>query len=149
MPDNTYQQDALFKASSPAPREFDIVFDGGSLGNPGKGYGSYEITSAGEIVKTPKRLEFGDRITNNQAEYMTLIEALRWLSDKLGDDRKQATVRIHGDSRLVVNQVNGTWKVKHANMIPLVEDVQKLFKEFGDCTIEWHPRAKSVERLGH
>ncbi|HWV24887.1 MAG TPA: ribonuclease HI family protein [Thermomicrobiales bacterium] len=149
MPDTPYTQEALLRTTPPESREFDIVFDGGSLGNPGKGYGSYEIMSAGEVYHGPHRHEYGDRITNNQAEYMTLIEALKWLASDLGDDRKRARVRIHGDSRLVVNQVNGVWKVKHANMIPLVDQVKKLFKEFGSCTIEWHPRAKSVERLGH
>jgi len=149
MPENRYSQEALLKTTPPASREFDIVFDGGSLGNPGKGYGSFEIMSAGEVYHGPQRHEYGDRITNNQAEYMTLIEALKWLANDLGDQRKQASVRIHGDSRLVVNQVNGTWKVKHANMIPLVDQARRLFKEFGRCTIEWHPRAKSVERLGH
>lgn len=148
MPDS-FQQKSLLNTTPPASREFQIVFDGGSLGNPGKGYGSFEIMSAGEVYHGPQRLEFGDRITNNQAEYMALIGALEWLRDDLGEERKKATVRILGDSRLVVNQVNGTWKVKHANMIPLVDKVKKLFREFGRCTIEWHPREKSVERLGH
>lgn len=149
MPDDRYAQESLLETTPPRTREFAIVFDGGSLGNPGKGYGSYEIMSAGEVYHRAA-LEFpGDKTTNNQAEYMTLIEALKWLRDDLGDERGKATVGVHGDSRLVVNQVNGTWKVKHANMKPLVEQARQLFGEFRKTTITWHPREKSVERLGH
>jgi probable phosphoglycerate mutase len=149
MTPRQYTQEALLKTTPPRSREFAIVFDGGSLGNPGKGYGSYEIMSAGEVYHHARHEYPGEATTNNQAEYMTLIEALKWLRDDLGEDRKQATVTIHGDSKLVVNQVNGIWKVKHANMKPLVDEARTLFGEFGKTTITWHPRAKSVERLGH
>ena len=148
MSDNTYQQEALLNTNQPKPLVFEIVFDGGSLGNPGKGYGSYEIMSQGEVYRL-SREDFQGTLTNNQAEYMTLIEALKWLSHHLGDDSQKATVTIHGDSKLVVNQINGTWKVKNIRMIPLVDEAKKLFKLFGRCVIAWHPRAKSVERLGH
>lgn len=134
---------------APKPHEFTIVFDGGSLGNPGLGYGSYEITSNGEPYHFVERMEHGKHLTNNQAEYMTLIAALHWLSGDLGDARKQARVTIFGDSKLVVSQINGVWKVKNANMVPLVREAKELFGRFGSCSIEWHPRAKSVERLGH
>lgn len=142
-------QGALPGFDAPKPREFMIVFDGGSLGNPGKGYGSFEITSKGDPYHVADRMEYGDNLTNNQAEYMTLIEALKWLSADLGAESKQATVKIFGDSKLVVSQINGVWKVKNQNMIPLVKEAKELFRKFGTCTIEWHPRAKSVERLGH
>ena len=145
---DSYEQGALLRTTPPASLDFEIVFDGGSLGNPGKGYGSYEIMSRGEVYRL-SREEFQGTLTNNQAEYMTLIEALAWLSDHLGEDRTKATVTIHGDSKLVVNQINGTWKVKNVRMIPLVEQARKLVKQFGRCTIAWHPRAKSVKRLGH
>lgn len=148
MTKKDYTQESLLDTAPPASNAFEIVFDGGSLGNPGKGYGSYEIISAGEAYRLGRE-EYEGQITNNQAEYMTLIEALRWLANDLGDARRNARVTIHGDSKLVVNQINGTWKVKHANMKPLVEEARKLFGQFRECTISWHPRAKSVERLGH
>ncbi len=146
---STNNQGALPGFDASRPRDFRIVFDGGSLGNPGKGYGSYEIMSNGEPYHFVDRMEHGDRLTNNQAEYMTLIEALKWLAHDLGDAREDAKVAIFGDSKLVVSQVNGVWKVKNQNMIPLVREAKELFRQFGRCTIEWHPRAKSVERLGH
>jgi ribonuclease HI len=129
--------------------QFSIVFDGGSLGNPGKGYGSYEILKNGEPYQFVDRMEHGNHLTNNQAEYMTLIAALEWLANDLGEQRKHANVAIFGDSKLVVSQITGVWKVKNGNMIPLVKQAKDLFTRFGRCTITWHPRAKSVERLGH
>ena len=91
---------------------FEIVFDGGSLGNPGKGYGSYEITHRGDVLRHTRH-EYGDNITNNQAEYQTLIEALKWLASDIGVNAKSAKVVVHGDSLLVINQLTGKWKVKH------------------------------------
>lgn len=148
MPEKNYRQEALLNTSPPKSLSFEIVFDGGSLGNPGKGYGSYEIMSQGEVYRL-QREEFEGSLTNNQAEYMTLIEALKWLVDDLGDERSKATVAIHGDSKLVVNQIKGIWKVKNERMIPLVKQAKELFQQFGKCTITWQPRAKSVKKLGH
>jgi probable phosphoglycerate mutase len=146
---NKNGQGALPGFTSDSDLSFNIVFDGGSLGNPGKGYGSYEITRQGEPYHFVDRMEHGNNLTNNQAEYMTLIAALDWLAEDLGDRRKQAKVTIFGDSKLVVSQINGVWKVRNANMIPLVKQAKELVARFGSCTITWHPRAKSVDRLGH
>jgi ribonuclease HI len=133
---------------APSTSPFEIVFDGGSLGNPGKGYGSYQITLNGEPVRL-ERLEFGDNITNNQAEYRTLIAALAWLGTELGSHRAAAHVIVHGDSKLVINQVNGTWKVKHENMRPLVAAAKQEIAGFGSVQLMWHARVNSVKRLGH
>jgi ribonuclease HI len=142
-------QGSLPGMETPTNPVFHIVFDGGSLGNPGKGYGSYVITSNDDVVLAVDKMEHGERLTNNQAEYMTLIAALKSLAADLGEHSKLADVEIHGDSQLVVKQINGEWKVKHANMVPLVKEARELFKAFRSCIISWHPRAKSVERLGH
>lgn len=149
MPAGDNSQGTLPGFDAPRPMAFSIVFDGGSLGNPGKGYGSFEITSDGEPYHFVNRMPFGDNLTNNQAEYMALIEALTWLANDLNDRRSDAKVTIYGDSKLVINQVNGTWKVKNANMVPLVRKTKELLRQFGSSTVEWHPRSESVDRLGH
>jgi ribonuclease HI len=146
--DHDYQQPALLKTQAPRTRSFQIVFDGGSLGNPGKGYGSYEIMSGGEVIRLGRE-QYQGSLTNNQAEYMTLIEALKWLAAELGDDASRATVDIRGDSQLVIYQLTGKWKVKNARMIPLVEEAKQLLRRFGTTKIAWHPRAESVKKLGH
>jgi ribonuclease HI len=127
---------------------FEIVFDGGSLGNPGKGYGSYEVTCRGEVLRHVRH-EYGDNITNNQAEYQTLIEALKWLAEDLGPKANSARLVVNGDSMLVINQLSGKWKVKNAGIRPLVQITQELIGRFGQVTLTWHDRSNSVKRLGH
>ena len=133
---------------APALRAFEIVFDGGSLGNPGKGYGSFEITSGGEVI-CHQRGEYGNNVTNNQAEYMTLIKALEWLDRFVEGERSTARVHINGDSQLVINQVTGKWKIKAEQLRPYAERIRSLMRGYASATIEWHARANSVKRLGH
>jgi ribonuclease HI len=127
---------------------FEIVFDGGSLGNPGKGYGSYEITCNGDVLRHVRH-DYGDSITNNQAEYQTLIEALKWLADDLGPNARSARLIVNGDSQLVINQLTGKWKVKHPGIRPLVQEALALIGRFGEVGLTWHARSNSVKRLGH
>ncbi len=127
---------------------YEIVFDGGSLGNPGKGYGSFVIRF-GDVEIARERVEFEGRVTNNQAEYRTLIHALARLKADLGTDAASATVRIGGDSQLVINQVNGTWKVKNADLAPLRQQVVEGLRAFRQTTLAWHRRDRSVRELGH
>lgn len=136
-------------STSPATAlTFEIVFDGGSLGNPGKGYGSYEITSNGAVVRHVRH-DYGNNITNNQAEYQTLIESLKWLQADLGANAKATRVEIFGDSLLVINQLQGKWKVKNAGLRPLVTEALDLISKFGTIKLNWHARSNSVDRLGH
>jgi ribonuclease HI len=128
---------------------YEIVFDGGSLGNPGLGYGSYEITSEGAVLHRVERQEFGQGVTNNQAEYRSLIGALAWLLDHLGDAARTATVSVNGDSQLVLNQLDGKWKVKNEGLKPFFAEASSLRKRFGRVTLTWHDRSNSVRRLGH
>ena len=125
-----------------------ITFDGGAIGNPGKGYGSYHIVGP-EGVIAHQRLEFEDRVTNNQAEYRTLIGALEHLSRHVGPIASTTAIAVRGDSQLVVNQVNGRWKVKNAELQPLHRRAAELLGEFGRVDLAWHERSKSVRLLGH
>ncbi len=134
-------------SANPA-QTFEIVFDGGALGNPGKGYGSYEITAMGQVVRH-QREEYGDNVTNNQAEYQTLIEALKWLAQDLGASATGAKVIVNGDSLLVLNQLLGKWKVKNEGLRPLHREASELIRKFEDVTLTWHARGNSVKRLGH
>ncbi len=130
------------------PARFHIVFDGGSLGNPGKGYGSYEIRQDDTVIRH-QREDYGNQVTNNQAEYLTLIRALQWLAETTGNDAARTRVLVNGDSQLVLNQLLGRWKVKNEGLRPMYEQAARLIKAFGRVDLIWHPRAKSVERLGH
>ena len=72
-----------------------VTFDGGADPNPGKGYGSFHIASPNgkEILERRDFSDAGPAMTNNQAEYRTLIEALRFLQQKLGEDQVAAHCR--------------------------------------------------------
>jgi ribonuclease HI len=127
---------------------YEIVFDGGALGNPGKGYGSYEITSGGTVIRH-QRHEYGNNVTNNQAEYRTLIEALKWLASSLGGSAAGTRVHVNGDSLLVINQLLGKWKVKNEGLRLYHREATDLVRQFQSVALVWHDRSNSVRRLGH
>lgn len=128
---------------------FEVVFDGGSKGNPGKGYGSYEINRNGQLFDRRIEIPFGDNLTNNQAEYMSLIAALKSIVGNPEIDPLSIEVVIRGDSKLVISQINGVWKVKNANMQPLWAEARGLLTEIGKWQAVWHDRSNSVKILGH
>jgi ribonuclease HI len=130
---------------------YTLTFDGGSKGNPGLGYGSYEIRTCDGRYRV-ERLEYGDHITNNEAEYRTLIAGLRDILATLrrdGKDPKSYRVQVRGDSQLVIRQLNGEYKVRHAGMRALHALVQSEAQHFNSVIFNWHARANSVRTLGH
>ena len=131
-----------------ATTDYTIAFDGGSLGNPGQGYGSYEIASAGGRV-SGQRLQFGDNLTNNQAEFMTLIAALKDLLHRLGPEAGSVSLAVRGDSQLVIRGLNGDWKIKHVNLQPLYQEGRALLGRFRVVDLGWQPRQESVRTFGH
>jgi ribonuclease HI len=128
-----------------------IVFDGGSKGNPGEGYGSYQLRWPGAQPQLV-RLQFGSNYTNNEAEYDTLIRALEDVHRRLQQleaDPGSARVEIRGDSQLVIRQVLGEWKCKDARMAQRRDQVRKLLTPLGGWSLTWHDRSNSVRDLGH
>lgn len=128
-----------------------IVFDGGSRGNPGQGYGSYVLRWPGEQQQIV-RLRFGNRVTNNEAEYDTLLAALDAVLKRLRDggaDPKTARLEVRGDSLLVINQVKGDWQCKDSRMAARRDQVRGLLQQLGGWQLIHHDRSHSVEQLGH
>ncbi len=130
---------------------YNVIFDGGSLGNPGKGYGSYLLVSptGREVHRELDYSQDSPMMTNNQAEYRTLIEALTHLQELLGERAEKADVLVEGDSQLVLNQLKGSWKVRNAGLRDLHARARELAESFGEITYQWHPRSRSVSILGH
>ena len=127
-----------------------LVFDGGAIGNPGKGYGSFAYK--GLVLRWPTRVSFPGITTNNQAEYQSLIAGLRAVlfdCQALGLPPARLRIAIRSDSQLVVNQINGTWKIKNAALRELHRQTRDLLDSFADWDIVWHPRSESVRILGH
>lgn len=128
-----------------------IIFDGGSKGNPGIGYGSYALRWPGQAQQIVQ-LQFGDGVTNNEAEYDTLAAALEAVVKRLRElkaDAMTARVEIRGDSQLVINQVLGEWKCTEERMRQRRDRVRSLLREFGSWEILYHPRENNVRILGH
>jgi ribonuclease HI len=125
-----------------------IVFDGGSRGNPGVGYGSYAVfdgTKPGQV----QRLEYPDPMTNNEAEYHTLIDALAALARRLGQRAAGTSLEVRGDSQLVIQQVLGNWKAKDERMRGLRDQARAWLRRFGKWRLVSQPREDSVRVLGH
>lgn len=113
--------------------------DGASRGNPGPA--SIGVVIAG--VDGRVLAEFGEALrptTNNVAEYTAVIRALERAAE-LG----ARAVRVMMDSQLVVRQLNGSYRVKHPEMVPLYRRVLELIQRFDDVTFEHVPREQNVE----
>ncbi|MFJ4279484.1 bifunctional RNase H/acid phosphatase [Streptomyces massasporeus] len=127
-------------------REFIVEADGGSRGNPGPaGYGAVVSDAAtGETLR--ETAEYIGVATNNVAEYRGLLAGLR-AAHALDPE---ATVHVRMDSKLVVEQMSGRWKIKHPDMKPLAAQAARVFPP-GRVTYEWMPRAqnKHADRLAN
>jgi ribonuclease HI len=136
---------------SATPHKYELVFDGGSRGNPGSAYGSYRLKPIGGRARKPVRLSLG-RGTNNEAEYLTLINALQAILgelDQTGVDPGSVSLRVFGDSQLVIRQLQGQWKAKDARMRALRDQARELGALFGSIEFQHHDRWRSVAALGH
>lgn len=126
--------------------EFVVEADGGSRGNPGPaGYGAVVLDPVtGETLA--EAAEFIGTATNNVAEYRGLIAGLKAARDLDPD----ATVRVRMDSKLVVEQMSGRWKIKHPDMKPLAAEAARVLPA-GRVRYEWIPRErnKHADRLAN
>ncbi|MFI9820792.1 bifunctional RNase H/acid phosphatase [Streptomyces sp. NPDC052013] len=127
-------------------REFIVEADGGSRGNPGPaGYGAVVVDAAtGEtLVETAEYLGVA---TNNVAEYRGLLAGLR--AARALDP--EAVVHVRMDSKLVIEQMAGRWKIKHPDMKPLAAQAARVFPP-DRVSWEWIPREqnKRADRLAN
>jgi ribonuclease HI len=116
-----------------------VHVDGGSRGNPGPAAAAAVIsTPEGEVLD--EAAQTLGRVTNNVAEYRGLL---------LGLERAKALgateVEVVNDSELVARQINGVYKVKHADMRPLYLDALAALREFERWSIRSVPRAQNAD----
>ncbi|MCD9872726.1 bifunctional RNase H/acid phosphatase [Streptomyces guryensis] len=127
-------------------REFIVEADGGSRGNPGPaGYGSVVLDAAtGQTLV--EAAEYIGVATNNVAEYRGLLAGLRAAHEL----DPSARVHVRMDSKLVVEQMSGRWKIKHPDMKPLATVAARVFPA-DQVTYEWIPREqnKHADRLAN
>ncbi|MGT2528168.1 bifunctional RNase H/acid phosphatase [Streptomyces nojiriensis] len=129
-----------------SPVRFVVEADGGSRGNPGPaGYGAVVLDPVtGETLA--ERAEFIGVATNNVAEYKGLIAGLKAARELSAD----AQVQVRMDSKLVVEQMSGRWKIKHPDMRPLAAEAAKILPA-SQVSYEWIPRErnKHADRLAN
>ncbi|HEX3751550.1 MAG TPA: bifunctional RNase H/acid phosphatase [Streptosporangiaceae bacterium] len=126
---------------------FIVEADGGSRGNPGPaGYGAL-VRDAETGIVLAERSESIGTATNNVAEYNGLIAGLRAAAEI--DPRADIEVRM--DSKLVMEQMSGRWKVKHPDMKPLAATAAEAARSFARITYTWVPREqnKDADRLAN
>lgn len=115
-----------------------VYTDGGSRGNPGvAGSGSVVYDETGATLAEIAYV-VGQKSSNNVAEYHGLLRGLEAARD-LG----ASEVDVYMDSKLVVEQMSGRWKIKHPDMKKLALDARDLAAVFNSVTYTWVPRAKN------
>ncbi|MFI5482813.1 bifunctional RNase H/acid phosphatase [Streptomyces rubiginosohelvolus] len=131
-------------------RQVVVEADGGSRGNPGPaGYGAVVIDPAtGEPLA--EAAEYIGVATNNVAEYRGLIAGLTAAKALFPDAGEALRVHVRMDSKLVVEQMSGRWKIKHPDMKPLAARAAAILPP-SSVTYEWIPRAqnKHADRLAN
>ena len=116
-----------------------VEVDGGSRGNPGPaGFGCVVLSQDRSQVLAEHKLAIGIT-TNNVAEYRGLIAGLEE-ARRLGADE----VAVSMDSKLVVEQMTGRWKVKHPGLAELHQQARALASTFDSVSYSWIPRERNA-----
>ncbi len=114
-----------------------IQFDGGAIPNPGNmGIGVVLIDDNRIIKELSKKLDGVG--TNNEAEYSALIEGLKQAIE-LG----WKNICIQGDSKLVINQIKGMWKINKPHLRVLNNTVKELLNNFNSVEMKWIGREQN------
>lgn len=140
-------EDSFMQSNNKQGETFLVFIDGASIGNPGpSGIGVVITDKTRVVLKVISR--FIGKKTNNQAEYMALITALKSLEDmKIKADK----VIIHTDSELLYNQIKGRFKVRNPNLKELYKKVETLLNgikiELRKVPRNIEPEMKAADRL--
>jgi len=126
-------------------KTYKCYFDGScEPQNPGgsMGAGVY-ITCEGKHFSKSEYYPAKESNTNNVAEYLAIIILLKLVRNKV-----DCIINIYGDSKLVVNQVLGLWKITYGAYVPFAKQAQNLFLELrksNTVTIQWISRDQNQE----
>lgn len=116
-----------------------IEADGGSRGNPGIA-GSGSVIYNAEHTNELKAISYVvGEATNNVAEYHGLLNGLRAAAALGATD-----VAVRMDSKLVIEQMSGRWKIKHPDMKELALECKKVAEGFSEVTFDWIPRKENA-----
>jgi ribonuclease HI len=127
------------RALAAGPKKLRLFSDGGSHGNPGP-------SGAGGVIQDASGREVGRYsvflgvTTNNRAEYRALVEGLDQ-AERLGGEE----VEVLLDSELLVKQLQGLYRVKSPEILPLYGEARERIGRFRKCHFRHIPRGENVE----
>lgn len=105
--------------------QLNVFSDGGARGNPGPAGAGAAINDAAGNILVEVSQPLGT-MTNNQAEYWAVVLILEKLTQLLKDGYQAERVRYQMDSKLIVEQLNGNYRVKHPGLLPLYRRAKQL-----------------------
>lgn len=109
-----------------------LYFDGGCSPNPGQ----MRVCIILNGVASMSKLNHG---TNNLAEWTALLWGL-----SVAIDQRITELDVYGDSQLIVNQANGSWRCKNVDLQPFKSEYDRLRRRFTTLTLRWVPRATNL-----
>lgn len=118
--------DVVEKSAITDSANLTIYTDGGSRGNPGPSASGFVIYDDKNTIIEEGGAYIGIT-TNNQAEYTAVVLALEAAKKHAG---LEAEIQFNIDSLLVVNQMNGVYKIKNRDLWPLNQQIRELMKSF-------------------
>ncbi len=117
----------------------EVYTDGRAEPNPGLGTYGYVVYEGGKRAHSGHGVA-GAGVTNNFAEYFCLVKALEHLKV-----RRDEEITVFSDSKLLVNQMEGNWKVKSGGYREKYLKAKEMATEFSRLRFEWIPREKNSE----
>ena len=121
--------------------ENEIIFycDGGSRGNPGPAAIGVFLPQLGKEYS-----KFLGKATNNEAEYQAYVFGLKKIKQLIGKEKSEKSeVEIRSDSELLVNQLNGKYKIKEEKLIPFFIEIWNLKQDFKKVYFVHIPREEN------
>ena len=94
------------------------------------------------IFRRGKVVGKGAEMSNNRAEYEALVEALQWLLD---NGFQEERILVHSDSSMLVNQMQGKWKVRKGLYVVAYKKAGTLAEQFTSLSFQWIPREENEE----
>jgi ribonuclease HI len=123
----------------------DVFIDGACEPVNPKGTASYGLVVKSDgivIVSEGKIVGSGEGFSNNVAEYQALLAFLTWYTDTKQTD----TAIVHGDSKLVICQMSGQWRINGGMYYPTYQKCVKLFQPIAhSIRFQWIPREQNQE----
>ncbi|MBI2648818.1 MAG: ribonuclease HI family protein [Thaumarchaeota archaeon] len=107
--------------------------------NPGTGTYGFVVYRNGEKIGEGHG-PAGEQVTNNYSEYFALVRALTSISSNADEP-----IVVKSDSKLLVNQMSGEWKVKRGAYLPKYKEAKELTRRFKSLKFAWVPRERNAE----